>query len=485
MSVTLVAGGNTSLPASDHVTVAVGWEPAALPAMEIDASAFMVGSSGKVPSDEHFIFYGAAASPDGSVRFLARASGGAATDLQAFEVALAAVPTAVEAIDICLTIHEGQQRKQNFGSLQRVVVRLASGLAGEELARFELTTSGMGETAITLARLYRRAGEWKFRAIGQGFVGGLAPLARNYGVNVAEEEPAPPAAPTPPPAPAARATPPPPPPGGATPPPPPPAARAAPPAPPAPSQVRLDKKLAELERRDPQLVSLVKKVQVSLEKKGLASDRAKVCLCLDISGSMENLYRSGKIATLIQRVMALGYRFDDDGEIDVFLFGARAYEHGSAGLSNYRTLVDEIMHRHSLEGGTNYGKVMERIRRFYAQNNRDQRPVYVMFVTDGNTSDQAFTEQQLREASKEPIFWQFMAIGARPSEKRGFFSRIFGSDFTFLEQLDNLAGRELDNANFFLVTDPTEPSDEELFDLLMNEYPDWLREAAARGIARL
>ena len=103
-------------------------------------------------------------------------------------------------------------------------------------------------------------------------------------------------------------------------------------------------------------------------------------------------------------------------------------------------------------------------------------PVYVMFVTDGDTQDREGTEQEIRNASMEGIFWQFMAIG----EKRtGFLARLTGN-FEFLEKLDQLTGRVVDNANFFLVKDPQEPTDEQLFDLLMHEYPDWLNAAKAK-----
>jgi hypothetical protein len=235
--------------------------------------------------------------------------------------------------------------------------------------------------------------------------------------------------------------------------------------------------MVSLEKKDKELLSLVKKVSVSLEKKRLLTDRAKVALCLDISGSMSSLYRSGKIDTLVRRVMAMGYRFDDDGEIDVFLFGANVHEWGAIGVDDYRTFVKDMQRRHPLEGGTKYGAAIERIRSFYARNNPEGLPVYVMFVTDGGTDDKSKTEKELRAASAEPIFWQFMAIGAT-----GIFS---GARFEFLEKLDELTGRKVDNANFFQVADPAAPSDEEMFELMMGEYPDWLKAAQAARILKV
>lgn len=204
--VVLTPGANTGVPPSARILVAVGWNPTSVAGMEIDASAFMVKADGKVPDDAHFVFYGAPSSPDGSVRFQPAAQTGAPADIQAFELALPQVSAIVDAIDICVTIHEGQVRRQNFSSLNGMFARLLDLATGQEVARFDLPVAGMRETAITLARVYRRNGQWKIRAVGQGFSGGLAPLARQYGVDIADEPPAPspvpvPANPPPPPPP--------------------------------------------------------------------------------------------------------------------------------------------------------------------------------------------------------------------------------------------------------------------------------------------
>lgn len=201
-SVILTPGANTAIPDCDRVMVVVGWEPKSLPGMEIDASAFMVGTDGKVPSDAHFVFYGSPQSPEGSVRFVASPALGAGADVQGFEIELAKVAAGVDSIEICITLHEGQARGQSFASLAGVFARLVDLSSSQEIARFDLACAGMTEAAITLAKAYRRNGQWKFRAVGQGFVGGLAPLARQYGVDIADEAPA--APPPPMPAPAAK-----------------------------------------------------------------------------------------------------------------------------------------------------------------------------------------------------------------------------------------------------------------------------------------
>lgn len=433
----LAPGANAALPAGD-LTVLI--RHGAIPGAEIDVSAFLVTGTGKVRSDADMCFYGQPSVSGGAVTLQ-----GAANGETRFSVAPGRIPDGVEKVILTATIHEN---RAPFGRLPEISLEV-SGVRGR------IPCAGMTETALILAELYQRNGAWKVRVVGQGFNGGLAALATHLGVEISDPEPAPAPAPT------------------QTPAAPPPRAEPAKPA----SQIRLEKRLVSLEKKDKELLSLVKKVSVSLEKKRLLTDRAKVALCLDISGSMSSLYKAGKIDTLVRRVMALGYRFDDDGEIDVFLFGANVHDWGLIGVDDYRTFVKDMQRRHPLEGGTRYGAAMERIRAFYARNNPEGLPVYVMFVTDGGTEDKSKTERELRAASAEPLFWQFMAIGAT-----GFFS---GPRFEFLEKLDELTGRKVDNADFFQVADPAAPSDEEMFELMMKEYPDWLKAAQKAGILKV
>jgi hypothetical protein len=105
-----------------------------------------------------------------------------------------------------------------------------------------------------------------------------------------------------------------------------------------------------------------------------------------------------------------------------------------------------------------------------------------MFVTDGSTSDKPLTEKQLRWSSMEPIFWQFMGIGKGRKSKDKRLRAFSDSDFPFLESLDDLPGRLLDNAGFFSVSAPDEHGDAALYELLMDEYPSWVRQARAQGL---
>jgi hypothetical protein len=292
--------------------------------------------------------------------------------------------------------------------------------------------------------IYRKDGLWRLSPVGQGFNGGLDALVQHFGGDVAP--PVQPVATTP-----------------------------------APSKVSLEKRI---EKEAPQLLSLVKKASISLEKAGLSAHRARVCLCLDISGSMSNLYKSGAVQQFAERILALACRFDDDGAIDVFLFGANVHAPEPMTLSNSSGYVASLTRKYPLEGDTRYGRAMEAIRDFYFKDipatgsdkvRKAETPVYVMFVTDGGTSDKGLTERQLCESSHEPIFWQFMGIGKGRKSKNKMLQAFADSNFPFLEKLDDLPGRLMDNAGFFSVERPDEHPDEALFDLLMDEYPDWVK----------
>ncbi|MDQ1663632.1 MAG: hypothetical protein QOJ68_3612 [Blastococcus sp.] len=451
--------------------------------VEVDASALLLTSSGKVRSDDDFVFYNQPRSAEGSVRH----SGGAARE-DSVEVDVLALPEAIEKVIVAASVGSG-----TFGQIRSLHLRLTDAAGNAEIARFDITDATT-ETAFVFGELYRRNGQWKFRAVGQGYANGLGGLATDFGISVAEEPPAPPAPAAqswaPPAGPAAVAGPPP----GTEP----------PASPPQPAVSLKKQKQISLEKRAaveaPQLVNLVKRATVSLEKRGLGEHTARVALCLDISGSMATLYRSGKIQQLAERILALGLRFDDDGEVDTFLFGRAGHQVEAMNLSNVRQYTADVLKRHPLESSTYYGAAMKLIRRHYfgsdaprSSPHRDQFPVYVMFITDGATFDEDVAREQVRSSSYEPLFWQFMAIGASSrslgggGRRRGFFgggssSSGASGEFRFLEELDDMGGRFLDNADFFSVEDPAKVSDDELFDLLMTEYPGWLVQARERGL---
>ena len=200
-----------------------------------------------------------------------------------------------------------------------------------------------------------------------------------------------------------------------------------------------------------------------------------------------------KIQRLAEKVLALGTRFDDNGAIDIFLFGEYAHEAGDMDIGNFARFVGEVLRRYPLEGATNYGAAMSLMRQHYFGSAsrhqgpyQDSLPVYILLLTDGSSTNPGRTREQLVWSSYEPMFFQFVAIGASKKDVRarrgGFFQKALASDFTFLEELDTLSGRFADNANFFSVADPEAIPDNELYELLMGEYPEWLKVARQKGL---
>ena len=191
MTISLNKGGNLSLtkaaPGLSAVTVGLGWDARSTvgAAFDLDASAILAGADGKALSDAHFVFYGQAASGDGSTRHSGdNLTGEGGGDDEQLAVDLTAVPAECERIVISASIYEGQQRGQNFGQVRSAFVRVVNTADGVELARYDLSEDSSTEVAMVFGELYRNGAEWKFRAVGQGFAEGLRGIALEYGLNV-------------------------------------------------------------------------------------------------------------------------------------------------------------------------------------------------------------------------------------------------------------------------------------------------------------
>lgn len=191
MSVSLSKGGNVSLskqdPSLTQLVLGLGWDTRSTDGVDfdLDASAFLLTASGKVRNDADFIFYNNLKSVDGSVEHTGDNRTGAGDgDDESLIIHLNKLPAEVEKIAITVTIHEADSRKQSFGQVQNAFIRCVNGVTQNEVARFDLTEDASTETAMIFGEVYKHNGEWKFRAVGQGFAGGLAALARNYGISI-------------------------------------------------------------------------------------------------------------------------------------------------------------------------------------------------------------------------------------------------------------------------------------------------------------
>lgn len=191
MAISLSKGGNVSLskeaPGLKVLKVGLGWDTRSTDGVDfdLDASAFLLQDSGKVKKDADFIFYGNLKAQDGSIEHLGdNRTGEGDGDDESLIVNLEKIPADVTKIAVVATIHEADQRKQNFGQVSNAYIRCVNNDNDTEIAKYDLSEDASIETAMIFGEIYRHDGGWKFKAVGQGFEGGLGPLATNYGVNI-------------------------------------------------------------------------------------------------------------------------------------------------------------------------------------------------------------------------------------------------------------------------------------------------------------
>jgi stress response protein SCP2 len=427
----------------------------------LDVSGLLLGADGKVRSDADFIFYNAPSSADGSLTWSA----------QGITARLAAIPAGIERVAITVSA-DGTAFRHVSG------LRIVVSSAGSELMRFDVPPAD-DETAVLLGELYRRGGGWKFRAVGQGWASGLAGLATDFGISV-DDEPAPAATVVIP----AQAQ--------------------------ASRSIDMEKKVAA---QAPQLLNLVKAARISLEKRALADETARVALVLDVSASMAELFSTGAVQAFAERALALALQWDDDGEVDVFTVGAAARSLGGMGLANARDFLGTA--GMTLEAGTNWGSTMAAVRQHYFGSAGPRNapaspaaPVYVLFVTDGGTTDPQQTIEQLVASSYEPLFWQMLVVGTVEMQARSVMEANFGpnspnaaiasripeeqkqaivrqavdNSMSTLRSIDTVSGRYLDNHGFVAAPTPEAMPDEALYDALLEGYAGWLKAARTQGL---
>jgi stress response protein SCP2 len=437
---------------------------------DVDASALLLTGVGRVRDDGDFVFYNQPQHASNAVTHRGKQSaGGVLTDT--VEVDLHALEPAVERVLLCASADGG-----TFGQVPGLTLRLWDAGGGTEIARFSMEAGT--ETAFIGGELYLRAGQWKFRAVGQGYASGLAGLASDFGITVDDApsdpsvfEPAP-VPPVPAPAPPVPAT-----------------------VPPVPAAAPVGPRLSKDEERLPvdmrKRLSLRKEqVAVSLRKHGAVGVTARVILVLDASGSMSFLYSKGIVADVVERMAAVAAQLDDDGEMQAWTFASNAARlpdlrigdlpvwlqlHVRVGQMSLfrrgkkpgRGLQADQIDMRTIGIQNEEQKAIAQVRTYVRENPADA-PTLVLFFSDGGVYRDALIERELRDAVEEPIFWQFVGLGR--------------ANYGVLERFDTLPGRRVDNVGFFAVDDIGTVPDQELYDRLLSEFPTWVTDAGRAGI---
>ena len=191
MAISLQKGGNVNLskeaPTMSKMVVGLGWDTRATDgaAFDLDAVGFVLSSAGKVRADSDFIFFNNKQNAEGSVVHGGdNRTGDGDGDDETIMIDLSKMPADVEKVAVCVVIYDAEGRKQNFGQVSRAYVRILNEANQQEVARYDLSEDGSTEAAMIFGEVYRNGGDWKFKAVGQGFKGGLGPLAGSFGVNV-------------------------------------------------------------------------------------------------------------------------------------------------------------------------------------------------------------------------------------------------------------------------------------------------------------
>lgn len=198
-----------------------------------------------------------------------------------------------------------------------------------------------------------------------------------------------------------------------------------------------------------------------LEKPELKGLTSRVGVVLDNSGSMRNLYKNGTVQAVLEKLFPLALQFDDNGEMELWIFDDEFHRLENITRDNYYGYISEKVFGKYHMGCTNYAPVLKDIRKKYIKEEPAKLPNYIIFITDGDNQDRAETTRTIREMSKDPIFLQFVGIG--------------NDRFSYLELLDEMDGRYVDNANFFALPNLINIQDNELYKLLLKEYPQWLQ----------
>lgn len=203
-------------------------------------------------------------------------------------------------------------------------------------------------------------------------------------------------------------------------------------------------------------------VLIDMSKSGktnMSNHTARVAVAMDYSGSMSGMFRNGAVQDVITRLLPIALKFDDNGELESWLFSEGHERLAPVTASNYEGYVRNVMMRARMNmGGTNYAPALKDIVKCYKNTSV---PAFIMFITDGDNWDEYETNAIIRELSNYNMFVQFVGIGN-------------GCSFSYLRELDNLSGRKHDNTGFIAVSDMNKLDDKQLYTELLRPYNEWL-----------
>jgi stress response protein SCP2 len=414
--VDLGRGANTGLSGGPLDVSVSGVQPGS-----VDLLVFQLGADGKVRREDDLVFFNQPRSPEGAVELV----GG-----DRVRVDLGAVPADVATLAVAVALDDGVAAP--LGQVAGLGVAIADGAEAHTAP-----ASGLGaERAALLVEVYRRGDGWKVRSVSAGWAEGLASLVTHFGVEVAADEPAP-------------------------------ASDEGVRSVPGEEKVSLEKRQKlDLRKREVHKVLLAK---------GAASQRARVILVIDKTGSMAEQYKTKKIHRVVERMVPVAVQLDDDGSLETYLYARSYMRLPDLHVADLDHWADTHLHLKGIVGGVDYNAighgndeipimtaVLDDIRP------DDPTPTLVLFFTDGGFAKKREIADLVSKASHRPAFWQFVGLG--------------NARYGVLERLDEMEGRVVDNVGFFAVDDIDVVDDAELYQRLLGEFPDWLRAARAAGI---
>lgn len=453
MVIKLIKGSRFNLsqeaPDLNKISIKLGWEVRdAKQNYDIDASVFMLDAEGKSPDERYFVFYNNLQSLDGALRHLGDNPRGATEgEKETIYVDLPKVNSAIQEMVFVVTIHEGKEKNQSFSQITNAFICLANQETGKQLVRYDLKEAFSQETALEFGRLYKKNGEWRFHAVGQGYNAGLQTFVDKYQVEDKQNE-----------------------------------SQAEPP---------IEIPLTQPKNSKPQPIDITKKADINLlkqkidivlEKKEINNVAARVALVLDISGSMINQYTSGAVQAFLERIVPVASRLDDNETLDVWFFGSRFKRSKSVQEANVDGYIKQQCGEQKrsfliskapalmkeLGFGNNEPAVIQDVIKKYTQEELSNLPTFVVFLSDGGVTNEQGIKRAMFDAAQYPLFWQFVGLA--------------GSNYGILERLDTVSGRFVDNADFFHVDDLSRITDDQLYERLLNEFPSWIKAARSKGI---